>query len=67
MFPLFNTAHGFEVLMLPGQIRDPGIAEGHFDLLVAKQLLQNFKAHTGIEHIGGKGVPEAVQAVSFSG
>lgn len=66
MTSLFDSVHGFKILMFPGYIRYPGVTQSHFDLLVAKQLLQDFQAHTGIEHVGGEGVSQAVQAISFA-
>ena len=51
--------------MLSGQIGHFGIAQGHLDLLVPQNLLQYFQPHTGIEHVGGQGMAEVVQAVAF--
>ena len=53
--------------MLSGQIGHFGIAQGHLDLLVPQDLLQYFQAHAGIEHIGGKGMAQIVEAVAFIG
>ena len=53
--------------MFSGQIGHFGIAQGHLDLLVAQDLLQYFQTHAGIEHVGGKGVAQVVQAVAFIG
>lgn len=65
MASLFNDIHGCEVFMFPSSIRYPGITHGHLDILVPKDLLQNFQTHTGVEHICCESVSEAMEAVPF--
>ena len=39
-----DFGHGPEVFFLPGLVGEPGIAAGHFDVLVAHELLEAFEA-----------------------
>ena len=47
-FPPFDPRHGPEVFLLPGSVRQPGVAPGHLQFGVAQQLLQTFQTQAGI-------------------
>ena len=65
MTPLFDAIHRVKILVLSGLIGDPGVTQGHLNFLMAEQPLQDFQAHTAVKHVGGKGMPQAVKAISF--
>jgi len=51
--------------LLTGCVREPGIAAGHLDILMAQELLETFQAHPGVEQLGGERVAETMHGVAF--
>ena len=61
----FDLPHGPQVLLLDGDVGQPGIMAGDLDALMPEKLLEAFKAHPGIEKLTGKGVSETVKRMAL--
>jgi hypothetical protein len=57
--------HCLKVFSFAGDIREPRIPAGDLNATVPQELLKTFQAHPRIEHLGGKGMPETMKAISL--
>ena len=58
---MLDAAHGGEVVILHGLVVGAGVDHGGVELLVPQELLDGGHRATGVEQLGGGGMPQAVR------